>query len=65
MKRILVCIILALSLSGLCACGETPQEKAARRLEEANRALAQSHKLAREAAEKSKELWAARPFVTS
>ncbi len=51
MKRILAGLILALSLIGLCACGktETAYERAARRAEEAEQALAQSRKAYKQA----------------
>lgn len=56
MKRIIACGILALSLMGLCACGETPQQQAARRLDEANRSLANSKIVYEQAIEDLNEL---------
>ena len=49
MKKFVICLLIAFSLFALCACGESEQEKAARRLDEANRALSVASDAARQA----------------
>lgn len=56
MKKYVICLLIAFSLFGLCACGESEQEKAARRLDEANRALSIASEAANQAVQDVNDL---------
>ena len=56
MRRIVASVLIALSLVGLCACEESEQKKAERKLEQANRNLAIATENAKQAAQDLEDL---------